>query len=394
MGCGSSNPCVSLTPVVASMQSISRTVSEYNSSSSPSPSLPIPNPFTPPQPLKCNTLKQAASSSSLSMSSLTAGATTKGYLIHGVVGAGQYGKVYLGEEKDKYFALKEIEVDKDLRSKEAEVLKRCVGHPCIVQYKGSFDSTDEDDDDRVNESKQQHKRMMCIVTEYVHGTSWGVSSLPQRKGPIPGTTESYNTLRGILRDVLSAVHYIHDVLHLAHMDIKPENIIVLSSAASNTSVLGSYAKLIDFGNAMDCDIGATTTRTAGTLYFNSPEKTRAMRLLGGTHTTSLGLEYCPQKADIWALGVTVTVAVYGHPDVPFPNVVSKSSLWKHLLPTSEDAKHITLPFTLTPGTETDHESHRVPGDLMDIMKWMLCWNPQQRPTARELLEHPYFQSTC
>eukprot|EP00759_Apiculatamorpha_spiralis_P015760 PhF_6_TR22325/c1_g1_i5/m.31608 len=194
---------------------ITRTISEYNAS----------NPTDPPPPPTGHTNLRLHKTTTIITTKGNSITCKKGFLIHGVVGTGHSGTVYLGGENDTMFALKEIETkdhDEMRDNKEADFLKRCVGHPCIVQYKGSFDSTDDN-----LHPNQVRKRMMCIVTEYVHGTSWGVSSLPQRKGPIPGTTESYSTLRGILRDVLSAVHYIHDVLHLAHMDIKPENIIVL-----------------------------------------------------------------------------------------------------------------------------------------------------------------------
>eukprot|EP00759_Apiculatamorpha_spiralis_P015758 PhF_6_TR22325/c1_g1_i3/m.31606 len=148
MGCATST--------LVDFRGITRTISEYTASNPHDPHPPTGHAHRP-----------------------TIITTKKGFLIHGVVGTGNSGTVYIGGENDSLFALKEIETkdhDEMRFNKEADFLKRCVGHPCIVQYKGSFDSTDDN-----LHPNQVRKRMMCIVTEYVHGTSWGVSSLPQRK---------------------------------------------------------------------------------------------------------------------------------------------------------------------------------------------------------------------
>lgn len=54
----------------------------------------------------------------------------------------------------------------------------------------------------------------------------------------------------VIWQVLRALNYMHQSLHIAHRDIKAENILFKSSDQNDLTV-----KLCDFGFAIKCDLG-------------------------------------------------------------------------------------------------------------------------------------------
>jgi serine/threonine protein kinase len=70
------------------------------------------------------------------------------------------------------------------------------------------------------------------VLEYCEGGSLG-----KRDDPVPEKQAAV-----ILRQVLRALNYMHSTLHIAHRDVKAENILFKSSDTSDLTI-----KLCDFG---------------------------------------------------------------------------------------------------------------------------------------------------
>eukprot|EP00759_Apiculatamorpha_spiralis_P014333 PhF_6_TR21027/c0_g3_i5/m.30233/K08832/SRPK3, STK23; serine/threonine-protein kinase SRPK3 len=140
------------------------------------------------------------------------------------LGVGHFGTVYLAvNTKGTRVAIKQIHAAKeksDNGSVEVDMLQRCLGHPCIVQLVTAVPKS-------LTHMKLQQQHT-CIITEYIEGSHWGSSAFSQRQGSVPLTHKRLNHIRGILRDILLALHHLHDVVGIAHMDIKPENILVLN----------------------------------------------------------------------------------------------------------------------------------------------------------------------
>eukprot|EP00759_Apiculatamorpha_spiralis_P019037 PhF_6_TR25277/c1_g1_i2/m.34841 len=299
------------------------------------------------------------------------------------VGRGQFGSVYLVVHlpTGKLCALKELgkeSANNNEGTTEIHYLEMCRGHPSIVQL----------------EEVITEKGHVGIVTEFVDGVPWGSSDPKKRSGPIPSSPHCIRIVRNILRDILHALCHLHDTIGAAHMDIKSENILVdrgmwedvtssqHSSQRSQSSSyykgttttlteIGTHAKLIDMGSAHECDEDhPITSCSAGTFYYCAPEKL----------TTRSGSEYCPKKADIWALGVTTAVAVFGQSDVPFGPLDSKAALWRKLV-RGRGEEHICLP--------QGGELAVCFPELMNMMRRMLCRDPKKRPSAVELLKHPF-----
>ncbi|XP_076417468.1 MAP/microtubule affinity-regulating kinase 4-like [Peromyscus maniculatus bairdii] len=95
--------------------------------------------------------------------------------------------------------------------------------------------------------------------------------------------------RVIFRQVVSAVHFLHQ-RHIAHRDIKLENILV--DAAGN-------AKLCDFGMAIEITEGQKLEEICGSLLYWAPE------ILARKPYDGLA-------GDMWSLGIVLYVLVTGH----------------------------------------------------------------------------------
>ena len=98
----------------------------------------------------------------------------------------------------------------------------------------------------------------------------------------------------IMTQVLSTLTYLHTELSVAHLDIKPENILLNPADLS--------VKLLDFGAANYITPGKPMDKFEGTRQYAAPDI-----LFRGS--------FDPVHADIWASGVTLYRLVVG--DLPF-----------------------------------------------------------------------------
>ena len=110
--------------------------------------------------------------------------------------------------------------------------------------------------------------------------------------------------------LLKGLRHIHK-LGIAHLDIKPENILVFGGARDDGKKFMNV-KLADFGlswvvwNAITplpdyCAIMCPNNKT-GTKAYMSPER-----------LTDHAGTFCGKKADVWSLGVVVSILMYGTP---------------------------------------------------------------------------------
>lgn len=71
-------------------------------------------------------------------------------------------------------------------------------------------------------------------------------------------------IRVIMKQVITAIKFMHEELMIMHRDIKPDNIMI------NTNPL--LAKIIDFGTCKDCSLeNANHTAYVSTRWYRAPE---------------------------------------------------------------------------------------------------------------------------
>ena len=164
-------------------------------------------------------------------------------------------------------------------------------------------------------------------------------------------------------------------------DLKPQNVLVDPKKGA--------LKLADFGLARAFTVPLRTyTHEVVTLWYRAPEI-----LLGAKQYS------CP--VDMWSVGTIIPEMVTGHPMFPGDSEIDEifkifrllgtpnESLWQGVsqLPDFKTNFPKWQPKVLrdaVPQTDRLNEAG------LDLVKQMLAYTPQARITAKDALEHPYF----
>lgn len=176
-------------------------------------------------------------------------------------------------------------------------------------------------------------------------------------------------IRAILKDALEGLKYMHSK-SIAHLDIKIGNIMGKTDKNGNITY-----KLIDFGysQTMPIDTGYLyiEKKNFGTYPYKAPEV-----VLRSEH----GL-----KSDIWSLGAVCWFLSL--PRMPFYH---SDGYTKDL----ESYRRFLKEKTDDPETRRNHQfvfDRNTSYELQDFVKKCMMIDPNQRPTAAELLEHPFIK---
>ncbi|CAH2072592.1 unnamed protein product [Thlaspi arvense] len=264
---------------------------------------------------------------------------SSGYIITswqkgGLLGRGSFGSVYEGISGDgDFFAVKEVslleqgsQAQECIQQLEGEIaLLSRLQHPNIVRYRGT--AKDESN--------------LYIFLELV---SQGSLQKLYKKYPklMDSAVSSYT------RQILDGLKYLHDK-EFIHRDIKCANILVDANGA---------VKLADFGLAKVSKLNDAKS-SKGTPFWMAPEVINLKR------TTGYG-----SSADIWSLGCTVLEMLTRQ--IPYCDLDNPAQalfkIGRGVLP--------DIPDTLSQ-------------DAKDFVIKCLKVDPEQRPTAAELLNHPF-----
>jgi mitogen-activated protein kinase kinase len=211
--------------------------------------------------------------------------------------------------------------------------------PFIVRYYGTF----------LDESSSS----IYICMEYMGGRSLDAiyKAFKERDGRL-----SEKPLGKIASSVLKGLAYLNEN-KVMHRDIKPQNILLDTDG---------NVKLCDFGVSGDVVNSLATTFT-GTSFYMAPE-----RIKNEPYTIS---------CDVWSVGLTVLEGALG--EFPF---VRESSPELHISPL--DLLIIILEFEPILEDEPDDGIKWSKG-FKNFIKVCLTKEGRQRPSPRQMLEHPW-----
>lgn len=187
-----------------------------------------------------------------------------------------------------------------------------------------------------------------------------------------------NIVRSYAFQLLAGVNFIHSH-RIIHRDIKPDNILL----SRKTGIL----KICDFGMARYFTVPMRPyTKGVVTLWYKAPEL-----LVSNPYDLSI---------DIWSVGCILFEMVTGVPLFPGDGYIDQLMKIVQVLgtPTEEEAPgfaakvsselNFELPIVERLGIIEKFETKDLA--LIDLIEKMLIFNPSKRISAKEALEHPYF----
>ncbi|KAJ1985120.1 ATP binding [Dimargaris verticillata] len=264
-----------------------------------------------------------------------------------LIGMGSFGNVYLGLNSlsGELMAVKQVDLPQEGSANEARKqlmlnalhleikILEDLKHEHIVRYLGS-----QMDDEHLN-----------IFLEYVPGGS--VAAMLANYGPLQETL-----VRSFVRQILRGLSYLHE-REIIHRDIKGGNILVDIKGGVKISDFG-ISKKIEHGEDR-LSLISNRSSLKGSVFWMAPEVVKK------THYT--------RRADIWSLGCLVIEMLTG--SHPFPNFTEMQAMFKIGSNTSP-----AIPDNISP-------------EARDFLTKTLALDYLQRPTADQLLSHPFVQES-
>lgn len=270
------------------------------------------------------------------------------YNVFQELGSGAYATVYHGQQKKTkepcaIKIIKKAHVERKILDGEVAFMKVAGKHPNIVA---------------LQETMESDKELVLIIDEvgggelfdwlYDHGQM------------------SESMAASCIRATAAALYHIHSN-GIVHNDVKPENLLMTCSDPPTL-------KLADFGEAWQLKRessgdggvswrGRKQNRIRGTQAYLPPE--------------AIVRKHVCEKLDIWALGCVTYILVCGcHPFDPEANR-SDAEISKCI---AKGAFNVSNPIW---------DSDILSSDCKEVITWMLNPDPASRPTAAELLAHPW-----
>ncbi|CAD5334026.1 unnamed protein product [Arabidopsis thaliana] len=177
--------------------------------------------------------------------------------------------------------------------------------------------------------------------------------------------------------VFQGLSYMHQRGYF-HRDLKPENLLVSKDVI----------KIADLGLAREIDSSPPYTEYVSTRWYRAPEV-----LLQSYVYTS--------KVDMWAMGAIMAELLSLRP--LFPGASEADEIYKICSvigsPTEETwleglnlASVINYQFPQFPGVHLSSVMPYASADAVNLIERLCSWDPCNRPTTAEALQHPFFQS--
>ncbi|WVZ56344.1 hypothetical protein U9M48_006892 [Paspalum notatum var. saurae] len=248
-----------------------------------------------------------------------------------LLGSGSFGTVYEGiSDEGVFFAVKEVNLfDQGSNAKQ-----------CIFQLEQEIALLSQFEHENIVQyyGTDKEDSKLYIFLELV--TQGSLASLYQKYRLRDTHVSAYT------RQILNGLTYLHE-RNIVHRDIKCANILV----HANGSV-----KLADFGLAKEITKFNAVKSCKGTVYWMAPEVVNPKKTYG-------------PAADIWSLGCTVLEMLTRQ--IPYPDLE-----WTQALYRIGKGEAPAIPNALSK-------------DARDFICQCVKPNPEDRPSASKLLDHPF-----
>ncbi|CAE8725463.1 unnamed protein product [Polarella glacialis] len=274
----------------------------------------------------------------------TIGHPREHYEIEDHLGDGDTSKVFRGWHMESKI---EVAIKGEAKSDEGGIfdeinMMRTFRHPNIARLYETFETESQ----------------VFIVLELCAGGSLfdavGIDFEAEADGHAHNTTLSRSPQ--VLRQMAEAVHFLHG-LSICHRDIQIENFLLAKPLDNDKPIL----KLIDFTTAKDFSDGQElVTKICTPIYVAREILVRRV-------------EPYTAKVDVWSLGVLFFIMLCGHQpfagDTDFEVLKKvKRAIWKF---------------------EPEASWEGVPAEAKDLVQNMIMANPENRLSAKAVLEHPF-----
>ncbi|KAG8346876.1 Protein kinase domain [Trypanosoma vivax] len=290
------------------------------------------------------------------------------YTVLGQLGDGSFGVVSKAQQTNtgEIVAVKKMKQrfnswEECLQLREVQLLRK-VQHPNIVKLK-----------EVVRENNE-----LFLVFEYMEMNLFSIQRM--RAEQMSGVQSLFNDreIRSIMCQTLLAVQAMHKSGFM-HRDLKPENLLIK----------GDIVKVADFGLAKEIRSRPPFTEYVSTRWYRAPEI-----ILRSTHYNS--------PVDIWACGVLFAELYLNRP--LFPGSSDNDQLFKICsvlgapTPAEWDEGHqlsrrLNMRFPTVAPTPLRQLLSSAPPTAIDLIEQMLRFNPSDRPTATQCLQHQHFTGT-
>ncbi len=172
----------------------------------------------------------------------------------------------------------------------------------------------------------------------------------------------------VFKQVVAGVCYLHS-RGVYHMDLKADNIMMVKGVP----------KIVDLGAAVLAAPGTSgacmTTKSCGTLIYACPES------MSKPHD-----EFDAEKADVWALGISIYASVTGF--FPWGRAQAcDASYVRWAAHRSKGGPTLSLSVLCC---ATSKSGYRLSAPFCDLVSRALHPDPRQRASMQELRQHPFF----
>lgn len=268
------------------------------------------------------------------------GKLEENYTIDKMLGEGAFGAVYLGTNKitGEKRAIKKLakpqgydryRVSEEIK-KEIDILKQ-LDHQNIMKIYEYFETDNE----------------FSLITELCDGGELFDKIIKEKY--IDEITSAV-----IMFQLFGAIAYCHSQ-NIMHRDLKTENILIENKKSNGYLRI----KLIDFGIAKILEKGEKESTLSGTCFYIAPEV--------------INKDY-DKRCDLWSCGVVLYILLCGR--MPFGGN-SNREIFKNIQKGMYDMNVDPLP--------------KVSNEAKDLISKLLKSNPEERLSAEEALQHPWFE---